>query len=327
MIGGDVAFDEPSRIDARGGHPVPILSTLLGDDDRPARQRILGIGELLWDLFPDGPRLGGAPFNVIANLRRLGHEAAFVTAVGDDDLGREALRAADGLGIEATFISVALDLPTGTVAVEPDATAGHRFVIRSPAAYESIGDGDALVARVATWRPDALVYGTLAQRFAGARRLTGRIATKLQPRQRLYDVNLRDRTWTDTLVLDLLGLATIVKANDEEARVLATLLGCDASPVALGQALGERFGIEAVCITRGPEGAALFAAGHLTEAEGIRIEVVDTVGAGDAFAAGLLHKILEGQAPADALGYANRLGALVASRPGALPPWTADEVG
>lgn len=297
------------------------------DDSRLARRRVLGIGELLWDLFPDGRRLGGAPFNVTANLHRLGHDAAFVTAVGDDELGREALRVADELGVEATFISVALDLPTGTVAVQPDAKTGHRFVIRSPAAYESIGDGDALLFNIAAWRPDALVYGTLAQRFAGARHLTGRIATELQPRHRLYDVNLRDGTWTDALVLDLMGSATVVKANDEEAQVLATVLGCDASPAALGQALGERFGIEALCVTFGADGAALWTNGMLLEVEGIRVEVVDTVGAGDAFAAALLHAMLDGKPPAEALAFANRLGALVASRPGALPPWTADEVG
>ena len=299
----------------------------MGDDDRPARHRILGIGELLWDLFPGGPRLGGAPFNVTANLRRLGHDAAFVTAVGDDALGREALRTVEGLGVEATFISVALDLPTGTVAVEPDPTAGHRFVIRSPAAYESIGDGEALLARVAAWRPDALVFGTLAQRFAGARALTGHAATGLRPRHRLYDLNLREGTWTDALVLDLLGLATVVKANDDEAHVLASLLGCDASPAALGAALADRFGTEAVCVTRGRDGAALVAGGQLTEVDGIPVEVVDTVGAGDAFAAGLLHGVLDGRAPAQALAFANRLGALVASRPGALPPWTVDEAG
>jgi fructokinase len=297
----------------------------LGDDGRPARQRILGIGELLWDLFPDGPRLGGAPFNVTANLRRLGHDVAFVSAVGDDEQGRAALAAADDLGVEATFISVALDLPTGTVAVEPDAGSGHRFVIRSPAAYESIGDGDALVARIAAWRPDALVFGTLAQRFPGARTLTDRIAKGIRPRHRLYDVNLREGTWRPGLVLDLLGLATIVKANDDEARVVAGLLGCDAAPGDLGPELGERFDIEAVCVTRGADGAALWAAGEVIEVEGILVDVVDTVGAGDAFAAGLLHGLVAGRTPGEALGFANRLGALVASRPGALPPWTPSE--
>ena len=299
----------------------------MGDDGRPARRRILGIGELLWDLFPDGPRLGGAPFNVTANMRRLGHETAFVTAVGDDELGRAALAAADTLGVESTFMSVALDLPTGTVDVVPDRIAGHRFMIRSPAAYESIGDGDALLARVAEWRPDALIFGTLAQRFVGARSLTAHVATGIRPRHRLYDVNLRDGTWTGALVLDLLGLATIVKANDDEAAIVAGLLGCDADLPLLGPRLGDRFGIEAVCITRGADGASLWTEGDMSVVGGIAVDVVDTVGAGDAFAAGLLHAMLDGRAPGDALAFANRLGALVASRPGALPSWTPAEIG
>lgn len=299
----------------------------MGVDGRPARHRILGVGELLWDLFPDGPRLGGAPFNVTANLRRLGHDAAFVTAVGDDELGRAALRTVDELGVEATFISVVLDLPTGTVQVEPDGDDGHRFAIHSPAAYESIGDGDALLVKIAAWRPDALVFGTVAQRSAGARKLTGEIAARIDPPHRLYDVNLREGSWTDALVEDLLGLATIVKANQDEARVLARLLGCAPAPRALGGALGDRFGTEVVCVTRGAHGAALWANGQLAEVDGIRVDVVDSVGAGDAFAAGLLHAMLGGHASAGVLEFANRLGAVVASRPGALPPWTPDELG
>jgi fructokinase len=289
--------------------------------------RVIGIGELLWDLFPGGPRLGGAPFNAIANLRRLGHTGAFVTAVGADDLGRAALAAVDDLGVEATFIATALDLPTGTVDVVTDPDGGHRFVIGSPAAYESIGDGDALVARISDWAPDALVYGTLAQRFDGVRELTRRIAIEVRPRHRLYDVNLRDGAWTPTLVLDLLGDATIVKANEFEAETLAALLGTRPDPAALGARLASRFDVAVVCITRGADGGSVWADGGLVEVDGISVDVVDTVGAGDAFAAGLLHGILEGLASGEALGLANRLGAVVASRAGALPAWSAGEIG
>jgi fructokinase len=301
----------------------------LGDHGSTSRNEssVLGVGELLWDLFPDGPRLGGAPFNVTANLRRLGHRAAFVTAVGDDDLGRRALTAADQLGVEATFISKALDLPTGTVDVAPDPASGHRFTIRSPAAYESIGNGDALVARIRAWAPDALIYGTLAQRFDGVRELTRRIATESRPRHRLYDVNLREDAWTPTLVLDLLGDATLVKVNGDEAGTLAALLGVASEPAALGRRLIDRFGVTVLCITRGPEGAVLWADGQEHAVDGIRVDVVDTVGAGDAFAAGLLHGMVTGIPFGEALALANRLGALVASRAGALPHWRSDEVG
>lgn len=289
--------------------------------------RVLGIGELLWDLFPDGPRLGGAPFNVVADLRRLGHAAAFVSAVGDDELGRAALAASDDLRVEATFIRVASELPTGTVAVTPDPVEGHRFTIGSPAAYESIGDGDALIAPLTAWRPDALVYGTLAQRSAGVRALTHRVATQIRPAHRLYDMNLRDGCWTGDLVLDLLGDATIVKVNEHEADVLLELVGAaTATPRGLATALRSRYGVERLCITRGAAGATLLVDGGESAVEGIPVDVVDTVGAGDAFAAGLLHGLLRGETPAEALAFANRLGALVASRPGALPTWRADEL-
>jgi fructokinase len=282
---------------------------------------------LLWDLFPDGPRLGGAPFNVIANVRRLGHPAAFLTAVGDDELGREAMAAADALEVDTTFISVSHDLPTGTVEVIPDPVEGHRFKIGSPAAYESIGDPDAVVDRMAAWRPGAVVFGTLAQRSAAVHRVTRQTCLGIAPGHRFYDMNLRDGTWSPELVLDLLGLATVVKGNVDEARVLGALLRCEPDAGTLGPRLAQTYGVVAVCVTRGGDGAALWADGALVEADGLRVDVVDTVGAGDAFAAGLLHAMLVGRPPKAAIAFANRLGALVASRPGALPKWRPGEIG
>ena len=288
--------------------------------------RVLGIGELLWDLFPDGPRLGGAPFNVVASMRRLSHPAAFVTAVGDDELGRSAVAAVDELGVDTTFISVAPDLPTGTVAVTPDPVEGHRFTIGSPAAYESIGDADTLVTRLLDLVPEALVYGTLAQRSPAVRELTHRVATEIRPVNRLYDVNLRDGSWTGDLVLDLLRDATVVKLNGDEAVVLAGLLGSAATGRGLAAALAARYGIERLCITRGAAGATLLVGGDEYMVEGIEVDVADTVGAGDAFAAGLLHGLLTDMPPDETLRFANRLGALVASRAGALPVWGATEL-
>ena len=288
--------------------------------------RVLGVGELLWDLFPDGPRLGGAPFNVVANMRRLSHSAAFVTAVGDDELGRSAVAAVDELGVDTTFISVARDLPTGTVAVTPDPVEGHRFTIGSPAAYASIGDADTLVTRLLDLVPEALVYGTLAQRSPAVRELTHRVATEIRPVKRLYDVNLRDGSWTGDLVLDLLRDATVVKLNGDEAVVLAGLLGSAATGRGLAAALAARYGIERLCITRGAAGATLLVGGDEYMVEGIEVDVADTVGAGDAFAAGLLHGLLTDMPPDETLRFANRLGALVASRAGALPVWSATEL-
>ncbi len=291
-----------------------------------APARILGIGELLWDVFPDGRRLGGAPFNVTGNLRRLGHPAAIVTAVGDDELGRAAITTAEVLGVDTSFIRVATDLPTGTVDVARDAAGGHRFSIVSPAAYESVSAIDGLADRIEAWSPDAILFGTLAQRFAGTRQITGRLAASAGATERLYDVNLREGCWSPELVTDLLSLATIVKVNDDEAVILAGILGCGPEPAALGERIASGFGARTLCVTLGPRGAVLWASGMVTSVEGIPVAVADTVGAGDAFAAALLHGILLGMPAPELLGFANRLGALVASRPGALPAWSVGEV-
>lgn len=287
---------------------------------------VLGIGELLWDVFPDGRRLGGAPFNVTANLRRLGNPARFASMVGDDELGRGAIAAATGLGVETDLIGVSQDVPTGTVVVHPDGTDGPTFEIVSPAAYESIALDDSALDAIRAWQPRGFVYGTLAQRFPAVFDATRLIVEAAPDAERLYDVNLRDGCWTPELVLTLLPLATIVKLNDVEAVTVADILGCPNEPTALGERLAAEFRVRGVCVTSGASGAAFWVEGELHHAAGIPITVVDTVGAGDAFAAGLLHGVLEGRPAPSALAIANRLGALVASQRGAIPAWRAEDL-
>jgi len=288
---------------------------------------VLGIGELLWDVFPDGRRLGGAPFNVTANLRRLGNPGRFASMVGDDELGREALAAATDLGVETQLIGTSPDMPTGTVVVDPDGADGPAFEIVSPAAYESIALDDPALDAIRSSRPRGIVFGTLAQRFPAVFESTRRIVEAAPEAHRLYDVNLREGCWTPELVLTLLPLATIVKLNELEAMTVADILGCPSEPTALGERLAGEFRVHGVCVTSGASGAAFWMEGELHLAAGIPITVVDTVGAGDAFAAGLLHGVLEGRPAAAALALANQLGALVASRPGAIPAWRVEELG
>lgn len=288
--------------------------------------RVLGVGELLWDLLPDGARLGGAPFNAAANLRRLGHEVCFATAIGADELGRGAREAAARLGVDTRWILETAGLPTGTVDVDLDADGSPRFTIRSPAAYELLELGDADVAAITAWGPRAIVFGTLAQRFAAVRSSTRRVIDSAGIPDRLYDVNLRDGCWDDELVLELLPLATVVKVNADEAAILGRLTDTSGGWEALGVTLARRFGARALCVTRGGDGAALWLDGAAYEVTGIPTHVVDAVGAGDAFAACLLDGLLRGRAPAEVLERANRLGALVASRSGALPEWSVADL-
>jgi fructokinase len=286
--------------------------------------RAIGVGELLWDLLPTGPRLGGAPFNVIAHLGRLGCDTGYFTAVGVDELGTRALDEVRRLHVGASFIQI-VSASTGVARVRLDAHGVPEYDIVSPAAYEALS---AVESTNAVGAFDILVFGTLAQRSEGTF-LTTRWLAEAQPTAvRLYDVNLRPGCWNVSLVEQLLGLATVVKMNEEEASILAEALSLDPDcTMAWGRSMSARFGLEAVCVTRGPRGAALFCDGTYREAAAVPVHLVDTVGAGDAFAAGLAFGIAVGWTAEQVLDLGTRLASLVASRPGAIPDWDPSDLG
>lgn len=286
----------------------------------------LGVGELLWDLLPGGRRLGGAPFNVVAHLRRFGWRCAYVSAVGRDRLGREAIREVALLGVDASLIGEA-DVPTGTVQVRLDADGSPEYKIDSPVAYETVAPSPGRAAALGA-SIDLLVFGTLAQRVPGVLAATRQLMAEAPDAVRLYDVNLRPGCWSPALVEELLRLASVVKLNVEEQAVLAGALGLPSStPESFARAMALRYGLRGVCVTRGAAGASLLLDGEHAEGPSPSVRVVDTVGAGDAFAAALGAGIVERWGVADALAIANRLGALVASRAGAIPGWEPREIG
>ncbi|MGE5156160.1 MAG: PfkB family carbohydrate kinase [Betaproteobacteria bacterium] len=281
----------------------------------------------MWDLLPAGPRLGGAPFNVIAHLARFGVRTVYVSAVGRDDRGREALDELARLGVGTTSVELN-DLPTGTALVRLDPAGVPDFEIVSPAAYEAITPPTGRGSVLDGGSPDLLVYGTLALRFKGPRATLRQLVREAPTAERLYDVNLRPGCWEPTLVEDLFSSATVVKLNDDEQRVLAPELGLPSSSFeAFGRAMCLRYELRGVCVTRGPRGAALLLDETFAEVPAPAVHVVDTVGAGDAFAAGLGFGLLEGWDVGATLTAAARLGSFVASRAGAIPPWTMADIG
>jgi fructokinase len=291
------------------------------------RTRVLGIGEILWDLLPDGPRLGGAPFNVAAHLGRLGCDAAFLTAVGADDLGREAVAVARSLGVRTDLVQVVHDAPTGTAGVVIDDAGLPRFEIRSPAAYERVHGDPGTLAAIAALDPEAVVFGTLAQRFPSVREATRAVVAAHPDAMRVYDVNLREGCWSPSLVDELLAEASIAKLSDGGVAVLATELDLPSGSLeAFAAAAAARYDLRAVCMTRGADGATAWTADGVISVRGLSIEVIDTIGAGDAFTACFVGWLLRGRPAAEALRMANALGALVASRAGAIPRWDEDEL-
>jgi fructokinase len=282
--------------------------------------RAVGIGELLWDLLPFGPRLGGAPFNLIAHLTKFGVATAYLSAVGRDDLGRRALAGIAELGVSAALVEVN-DVPTGTVRVTIDVDGTPAYEIVSPAAYE-MGGSNVPRARTIAADADLIVFGTLAMRFSAPRAALDDLIVAAPAAERLYDVNLRRDCWTIELVEDLLRSATVVKLNEEERNILASELALPAGSVeSFASDLKARYALRAVCVTRGPDGACLLLDSEYAERAAPRIQVADTVGAGDAFAAALAVGLIEQWGVADTLSVAVEYGSFVATREGAIPSW------
>jgi len=290
--------------------------------------RILGIGEVVWDVFGDDEHLGGAPLHVCINAARLGHESAILTGLGRDDRGERALAEIEGHGVSTRFVARSDELPTGAALVELDVAGSPTFTLVRPAAYDTLDASPAAVDAIAAWAPDWIVFGTLAQSSPSARHATRAIVLACPDAARLYDVNLRRPYPAVELVADLLGLATVVKVNEDEAVILADMLGWpQAGQRLFVERLAASFGVRAACVTRGGAGSALLLDGAYVEVPAEPVAVVDTVGAGDAYSTGLVHGIGAGWPPARVATFAGRLAGIVASRRSGTPDWTPDELG
>jgi fructokinase len=287
---------------------------------------ILGIGELLWDMLPEGPRLGGAPANFSVMAGRLGNHAAILSRIGRDDLGREAVHLLDPLPADTSFLQIDPTHETGRVTVTFQ-NGQPQFNIHEPAAWDSMELSDAWV-RLAE-RADGICFGSLAQRSIESRQTIQTLAAQASSRCiRIFDVNLRPPFYSSEVVQESLELATVVKMNDAEVPSVLALLGLpadDDSTVASLRLGAERLLAEfptllMVAVTRGGQGSLLVTRDEWHQHPGFPTKVADTIGAGDAFTAAMTHYLLRG-AELPVLNEAgNRWGSWVASQSGAMPP-------
>ena len=280
---------------------------------------LLSVGEILWDRYPGYRLLGGAPFNVAAHAARLGFDSYLISAVGQDEAGDEAVAQAEALGVNMTYTRRHPHWPTGIVDVSLDDRGHTSYRLRRPSAWEEPELSACQAGALQALRPAWLVCGTLQQTcpMARAARLT------LSGIPLFYDVNLRPGFEDPATVHELLRAATVVKCNDAELAWLACALALDGDPA---QALVRRYPLTALCVTLGADGCRIHANGDTVYERAPVITAVDTVGAGDAFSAALLHGFTN-QWPLDRTArFANALGSLVASRRGAIPDWTREEL-
>lgn len=288
---------------------------------------VIGLGELLWDCFADSRLPGGAPANVAFHANQMGCRGLVCSRVGCDPLGDELIAFLARQGLEITLIQRDPVHPTGTVTVDASRPDQPRFTIHENVAWDYLALEPALER--ALGEAAAVCFGTLAQRSAISRATIERAIREVRPGCLVvYDVNLRQHFFHRDWVEASLRASHVVKLNADETVELDRLLDLDCrnaahkgsdSHLAFARAIQERFGVDTVCVTRGERGCLLVAPEGVIDAPGVQVRVVDAVGAGDAFTAALIAARLRGWSLEAQAGFANAVGALVASRPGAMP--------
>lgn len=279
---------------------------------------IVGLGEILWDVFPDGPRFGGAPANFACHVAGLGARAEMVSAVGTDPFGDQAVAILQERNVGTSGVQRHENRPTGTVDVTLDEAGHASYEFAAETAWDSIPWSDDLV-RLAGG-VGAVCFGTLGQRSDTSRETIQRFVSATPAGAlRTFDINLRPPFVTDSVVLRSLELANVVKLNEDELSVLAKLCGLSGSDQEMLRTLAQKFDLQAAALTRGPEGAVLLRGNEISVSSGVDVQVVDTVGAGDSFTAAFVVGLIRGD-DLDAINdRASRVAAFVCSQSGATP--------
>jgi len=283
------------------------------------RFTVVGLGELLWDLFPEGKQLGGAPANFAYMTSLLGDEGLVASRVGNDALGRSAARRLQRIGLKSSPIQLDSGHRTGTVNVEVDGAGQPTFEIAESVAWDFFQwttDWHELAEKT-----DAVCFGSLAQRSLRSRATVRAFLQAVGKRTvRVFDVNLRQPFYSAETLDESLKLTDIVKLNQDEIAVVPKLLGFTGEgEERAAKWLRETYKLKLVCVTRGAQGSLLVSEKDLVSHAGCKVHVADTVGSGDAFAAALVYHYLRHATLATLSEAANRMGAWVAGQTGATP--------
>ena len=283
------------------------------------KKKVVGLGEVLWDLMPDRECLGGAPANFAYITALMGDQGIVGSRVGEDSRGLHALRRMEELGLDIGHVQTDRERPTGTVNVELDANGSAKYEIAHPVAWD-------FLEWTLDWRHlaetvDAVCFGSLAQRSEPSRSTIRHfVQATAENAVKVFDVNLRQSYFTQEVLSESMRLADIVKLNDDELPKIMSLSKLPhKDELSSARQLIQTYGLEIVCVTRGGRGSLLVRDQDVSEHPGFKVHVADTVGSGDAFTAGLVHEYLHG-ASLDLMNeVANLVGAWVASEVGAMP--------
>ena len=278
-------------------------------------KKVICIGEVLWDSFTDGMFLGGAPLNVAVNLAHLGIDVSLISAVGNDRLGKDAIKEMKSKKLTTTHIQIS-EQPTGLVDVKLDELGTPQYVIHKHRAWDNITLTDAATLELKS--ADILVFGSLSFR-GNVSEATIKSMLKAFKGLKILDVNFRKPHYNKPLIEELLGFADFLKVNGDELQEITQWFGLDEEYHSSIPKICTMYGVKHAIITLGEQGAILYSKGQFYDHPRYKVEVKDTVGAGDAFLAGVIYSLMNQKSPKELLAFANAMGAYVSANDGATP--------
>ncbi|MBN1290363.1 MAG: hypothetical protein JXB48_00865 [Candidatus Latescibacteria bacterium] len=276
------------------------------------KKTVIAFGEILWDILPDDTILGGAPFNFINRVNSLGERGLIVSRIGRDEQGQKAYEAVDSLGLETGYIQWDEKYPTGTVQVSFEENNNPDYAIIPGVAYDYIGMTDSLT-EIAS-KADCICFGTLIQRSEKSRNTLEKLLEISSQSIKVLDINLRKKCYSKETIIFSLDKADVLKLNEDEAVILSHMLELHETEIPrLCNIMTETWSLRYCIVTFAEKGAYLCTdSGQAVYEPGFKVQYVDSVGSGDAFTAGFVHAILNGETPQEACRLGNILGALVA---------------
>jgi fructokinase len=282
--------------------------------------KVIGIGELLWDVLPEGKKLGGAPCNFVYHAQQQGANGMVMSAVGDDKLGKEIIEVLKQKNLNADLIQVN-NKPTSTVDVILNAAGVPEYRIHENVAWDYIRFNESCRQKAA--EADILCFGSLAQRSATSQQSIEQILRSSKPGALIvYDINLRQSYYSKEIIENSIQLCNVLKLNEDELPVVSSLLKLPSSDdEAQIMELIKRYDLKLVAFTRGSEGSLLITPKEKSELPTPKVEVKDTVGAGDSFTAAMMIGFARGQSLSELHQKAVEISAFVCTSNGAIPEY------
>lgn len=286
-------------------------------------KKIVCFGEVLWDMFPNGKKLGGAPLNVGVRAQWLGNQISVISSIGNDELGKDLVEEMKSYALDLDHLQRSKRHGTSQVLVHLNDQGSATYEIKSPCAWDDLQPSKENDEAVAS--SDAFIYGSLVARSSTSRDTLFGLLDK--SKFNVFDVNLRPPHYTQTTLLALMKSADLIKFNDDEIFEICAEMGSgNKSMEECIKLIAQSTNTKQICVTLGKEGAVLFIDDKFTYSQGYQVTVADTVGAGDSFLAALISKLLMEASPQEALNFACAVGAIVASKSGANPMISDGEI-